>query len=102
MFDSKSRYAGIATKVLEQPSPVGPRVVTYVGRRFIPPARTDVTLVEHVVRAGERLDTITARYLGEPTLFWQICDATVVLSPSELTASPGRVDRRIRIALRLT
>ena len=24
---------------------------------------------------GERLDNVAAQYLGDPTLFWRLCDA---------------------------
>ena len=48
-------------------------------------------MVEHTVAAGERLDTVTARYLGDPTQFWQICDANHVLEPDELEVVGGTV-----------
>jgi len=48
------------------------------------------------VTQGERLDTITARYLGDPTQFWRVCDANDVLQPTELTEEVGNV---IKIAL---
>ena len=53
-------------------------------------------MVEHGFAAGERLDTVTARYLGDPTQFWQICDANLVLRPEELEEEVGRV---IHVAL---
>jgi hypothetical protein len=49
------------------------------------------------VAQGDRLDTITARYLGDPTQFWRICDANDTLRPDELE-EPGRT---VRIALPL-
>jgi hypothetical protein len=52
-------------------------------------------LVEHTVVQGERLDNITARYLGDPTQFWQVCDANGVLEPAELE----QLGRTVRIAL---
>jgi hypothetical protein len=64
--------------------------VAYKRRRLIPPASTTTTLVEHTLAQGERLDTIAARYLGDPALFWQICDANEVLRPDELTEEVGR------------
>jgi hypothetical protein len=39
---------------------------------------------------GERLDNLTARYLGDPTQFWRVCDANEVFRPDELTETPGR------------
>jgi hypothetical protein len=67
-----------------------------VRRRFIPSPNGATTLVEHTVTQGERLDNITARYLGDPTQFWRVCDANNVLQPNELTDKPGT---RIKIAL---
>jgi hypothetical protein len=91
MFDSNSRYAGIETKTLAVPDPDGStREIRYVGRRIIPPAGSTTTLVEHTVVQGERLDQITARYAGDPTQFWRICDANNVVTPEELEET-GRV-----------
>jgi hypothetical protein len=45
---------------------------------------------------GERLDNITARYLGDPLQFWRVCDANGAMNPSELTAVIGR---RLRITM---
>ena len=45
---------------------------------------------------GDRLDNIAARYLGDPELFWRLCDANVALRPTELTETIGR---RILITL---
>ncbi len=39
---------------------------------------------------GDRLDLIAHRYLGDPELYWRICDANRALRPEELTAEPGR------------
>lgn len=95
MFDPTSRYASLPIATLRLTDSAGlPRDVRYVRRRFIP-AEDTTTLVEHRVTQGERLDHITARYLGDPTQFWRLCDANTVRRPEELEVS-GRV---IRIAL---
>jgi len=65
-------------------------VIAYKRRRFIPPTDGQTTLVEHTVTQGERLDNITARYLGDPLQFWRICDANLALDPEELTDETGR------------
>jgi hypothetical protein len=97
VFTSESRYASVETATLTRPDADGlPRVISYKRRRFVPPAAGTATLVEHRFAHGERLDTITARYFGDPTQFWQICDANEVLRPSELTDEVGR---SIRIAM---
>ncbi|HYH79028.1 MAG TPA: LysM domain-containing protein [Longimicrobium sp.] len=97
MFDSASRYAGLETASMEVPDPDGgTRTVRYVRRRFVPQPGGDTTLVEHTVEQGDRLDRVTARYLGDPTQFWRVCDSNGALRPDELVEEPGR---RIRIAL---
>lgn len=97
MFEPPSRYAEIETAVHETRGPDGePRPLRYVRRRFIPPAGAGTTLLEHLVTGGDRLDNLTARYLGDPTEFWRVADANGAMRPEALTEEPGR---RIRIAL---
>ena len=93
MFSLTSRYYGIETA--EFVTPAGQRV-KYARRRLIPPAEHFSLLQEHVVSGGERLDNITAQYLGDPEQFWRICDANNVIDPDELTRTVGS---RIRITL---
>jgi hypothetical protein len=52
-------------------------------------------LQEHVVTQGERLDNITALYLGDPEQFWRLCDANAAMQPEELE----EISRRLRITL---
>lgn len=40
----------------------------------------------HQRTEGQRLDHIAARYLREPTAFWQLCDANDTPSPDALGA----------------
>jgi hypothetical protein len=90
MLDPTSRYAKLETVTLERLDADGRRrLIAYKRRRLIPPAGASPTLVLHTFAAGERLDTITARYFGDPTRFWQICDANEVLRPTELTDEIG-------------
>jgi len=97
MFDPTSRYyqSEVATLTVTDSDGL-PREIRYVRRRFIPSSTGSTTLIEHTVTQGDRLDNITARYLGDPTQFWRICDANNVLQPNELTDKVGNV---IRIAL---
>lgn len=92
MFDPTSRYAKIeiaTTSVMESDGTT--RTVNYVRRRIIPPLDTTLSVVQHTVTQGERLDNITAMYLGDPLQFWLLCDSNNVLRPTELTDTPGRV-----------
>ena len=54
------------------------------------------TLAEHPITRGDRLDLVTARYLGDPTQFWRVCDANLVIHPDELVAA-DRIGERLRI-----
>ena len=93
MFDSNSRYYALETLTLTTSEG---RQVTYKSRRFLPLVPSGGPVAEHVVKQGERLDAITAMYLGDPELFWQLCDVNNAMHPEELTAELGS---KIRITL---
>lgn len=100
MFDSKSRYYNLEQVTLQVVASDGTaREIKYAKRRFIQPPRTLTTLVEHTVNAGDRLDNIAGRYIGDPTQFWRLCDANGAMRPTDLTDDVGRV---IEIGLSLT
>jgi hypothetical protein len=93
LFPPSSRYHGIATRKLERPDG---RTLVYLARRFVPAPEVFALLREHVVSAGERPDTLAARFLGDSEQYWRMCDANGVLRPDELVSPAGR---RIRITL---
>ncbi len=80
-FPSNSRYHNVGTKKLEMDSG---RTVKYLERRFVPRPENLVPLHVHRLKEGDRLDRIAVEYLGDPTLFWRICDANLALRPDEL------------------
>jgi hypothetical protein len=86
-FPSSSRY--FQTDVGQyQPMPEAPPIA-YLRRRFLPPTSRFQTIGVYVVRQGDRLDNITANYLGDPEQFWRLCDANNALAPSDLTDAVG-------------
>lgn len=88
MFDATSRYFTVEDAVISLPP--SDRTILYKRRRFIPPIESLITLHEISVTAGERLDNITARTLGDPLQYWRICDANNnTKHPLELTSRPG-------------
>jgi hypothetical protein len=93
LFPPTSRYHGIETATLETAEG---KTVIYLRRRFVPSPDRFALLQEHVVVQGDRLDNITARYVGDPEQFWRICDANDAMRPDELTETIGR---RLRITL---
>jgi len=93
MFTPTSRYYNTPTAEID--SPDGTKI-TYLRRRFVPPPERFSPLLEHPVSEGDRLDNITAQYLGDPEQFWRVADANGAIAPEELTDSVGR---RLRITL---
>ena len=89
-FPADSRYYGTST--LTYVSPTG-EAIAYLARRIAPQpgAPNFATVAQHTVRQGDRLDLIAAKYLGDPLMFWLICDANGAIDPRDLVASPGRV-----------
>jgi hypothetical protein len=92
-FGPTSRYYPIETTTHDAPDGT---TINYVRRRFVPQADNYFLLQNHTVLKGERLDNITNQYVGDPTMFWQLCDANNAIDPAELTATPGE---QIRITL---
>lgn len=93
MFKNASRYYGLETAIFTTSEG---REIAYKRRRFLPSVASDHVLAEHTVTEGERLDCITAKYLGDPEMFWQLCDANNAMHPDELTEE---ISRKIRVAL---
>lgn len=87
MFSRTSRYYRVEKVTMET---ADGREIIYLRRRFLPPAAKSITSTEHTVNQGERLDNVTARYLGDPEQFWRLCDANNAMHPEELTAEIGR------------
>jgi hypothetical protein len=90
LFAPNSRYQGIETATLITPAG---RTVAFVRRRFVPQPAALAQLQQHTVGQVDRLDVLAAQYLGDPQLFWRICDANGAMRPEELTAVVGRVLR---------
>lgn len=91
-FQPTSRYFSTETATYEGPDG---RPIRYLRRRFLPPLDRFTLIQEHVVTEGDRLDNITARYLGDPEQFWRVCDANPIMRPEELE----EIGRHIRITL---
>ncbi|MGV9809024.1 hypothetical protein [Micromonospora chersina] len=63
----------------------GLREVRYLRRRPLPDLRDVRAAATHRVTAGDRLDLISHRYLGDATAWWRIADANGALDPEALT-----------------
>jgi len=93
LFPPSSRYSGVETAKLET---AAGREIVYLRRRIVPQPDRFALIREHVVVQGDRLDNLAAQHLGDPELFWRLCDANRALRPQELTEVVGR---RLRITL---
>lgn len=92
-FPITSRYYTTETAMFETAD--GRRII-YLRRRFLPQPDRFALLQEHTVAQGERLDNVTALYLGDPEQFWRVADANGAIRPDELTEEIGR---KLRITL---
>ena len=92
-FPPSSRYQGLEIAQIEREDGT---VLAYVRRRFVPQPERFALLQLHTVTEGDRLDNVTATYLGDPQQFWRICDANRALAPAELVKVIGR---QLRITL---
>lgn len=90
-FPPNSRYHGVATVTRETADGT---VQVHLRRRFVPDPARLARLESHRVVQGDRLDLLAARYLGDPELFWRICDGNGAIRPDELVELIGR---RLRI-----
>jgi len=86
LFTATSRYFGISTETL---TTADGTTIAYLQRRFLPSADQFQLLQLHTVTQGERLDNIAAKFLGDPELFWRLCDANNAMRPEDLVATVG-------------
>lgn len=93
MFPRTSRYYNIEiVKYVTSDQ----REIVYLRRRFLPRTTAGAIIAEHNVEEGDRLDNVTAKYLGDPEQFWQLCDVNYAMRPDELTEEIGR---RVKVAM---
>ncbi|MCP5129687.1 MAG: LysM domain-containing protein [Pseudomonadales bacterium] len=92
-FPQHSRYHATPVATLERENG---EPIPYLRRRFIPPQDEFAVIQQHIVVEGDRVDNLAAHYLGDPQLYWRLCDANGVMRPDMLTATTGA---RIAITL---
>lgn len=90
-----SRYYGAQIEQRIQPDGTS---VKYLARRILPQPGIYSSVQDYTVIDGDRLDNLAARFLGDPLLYWMICDANGTTDPDTLT-SRSQVGRTILIPL---
>lgn len=88
--DRTSRYYGLGTAVWTRPDGAE---VRYLQRRIIPQPDQYSTMQQYVVVEGDRIDNVANLRMGDPLLYWILCDANAATDPDALVAEPGRVLR---------
>jgi len=91
-FPPESRYHGVPTTTFTAPDG---RVIPYLTRRLAPPSEAFATVGYRIVAEGERLDQIAATAIGNPEMFWLLCDADGAIWPEELEVA----GRELRLTL---
>jgi hypothetical protein len=85
--NTSSRYYGGAINRFTGPD--GTPIV-YLARRILPQPSIYPSVQNYAVVQNDRIDNLAARFLGDPLLFWMICDANGATDPDELTSQTGR------------
>ena len=88
-FPTDSRYYNSST--LSYTTANG-QTITYLAQRFVPQpgAPNFATVAQHTVVNGDRLDLLASKYLGDPLMYWLICDANGAVRPDQLTQTAGK------------
>ena len=81
LFGPNSRYQGSDTGTYTTPDG---QTIVYLRRRFVPSPSLFTPIQQHTVAQGERLDNLTSSFLGDPHLYWRLCDANNAMRPEEL------------------
>ena len=81
MFEANSRYANQEELTYRWADGEERR---YIKRRFLPQPESQQIISQATIAEGQRLDHISARAYGDPTMFWRLCDANNSMKPEEL------------------
>jgi hypothetical protein len=82
MFDEKSRYRKAETYKVKDRRGRQVSVVTVPG----PLVQTVMGI--HLLKEGQRLDHLAAKYLSDPAGFWRICEANGSMLAEALSEQP--------------
>jgi hypothetical protein len=81
LFPANSRYNAVDTATL---AAAGGQTIVYLRRRFVPSPDRLSMIQQHTVLQGERLDNLASQFLGDPELYWRLCDANAAMRPEDL------------------
>lgn len=86
-FSPNSRYFSVPVRSRKGS---GGEEQLFLARRIIPLRSRYET--DHTVRADSstRIDAVSADEIGDPLLYWRICDSNGIADPAEATQPDGR------------
>ena len=91
LFPPNSRYRDTETTVMVTEDG---REIVHLRRRFVPQPERFATKTYHTFNVTiDRMDRLAYQFLGDPEMYWQVCDANRVLHPDEIETD----DRVVRI-----
>jgi nucleoid-associated protein YgaU len=64
--------------------------IPYLARTLLPLPSTFKQQSTYTIQAGDRLDNLSAKLLGDPLLYWMLLEANGTSDPAALCAVPGR------------
>lgn len=64
--------------------------VAYLGRTLLPLPSTLKAQSSYTIQAGDRLDNLSYKLLGDPLLYWMLLEANGISDPAMLCAVAGR------------
>ncbi len=86
VYPPNSRYQNVPTTTYTTSSG---KTVVYLLRRFVPSPSQFATIAVYSVKQGDRIDNVSAQVFGDPKLYWRICDANLIMQPSDATSAVG-------------
>jgi nucleoid-associated protein YgaU len=68
----------------------GSQLVAYLGRTLLPLPSTIKQQSTYTIQAGDRIDNVSTKLLGDPLLYWMLLEANGTSNPASLCMHPGR------------
>lgn len=87
-FPPNSRYYGLALTSRTLPDGT---VQAFVKRRIIPGLERYLAADRYRTLAKDRIDGVASTTLGDPELYWRLCDANGDSDPKDAAAPTGRL-----------
>jgi hypothetical protein len=85
----RTRSRAVAKRVASGNADAGADPIAYLGRTLLPLPSTIKPQKTYKIQAGDRLDNVSAKLLGDPLLYWMLLEANNISVPARLCMTPG-------------